>query len=179
MVRKHSKDPQKVKLLLDKLRAMAERGEKNERIVAKIKLEDLLVKYDIQGNYDKSNKRIFKVKDWADHKNLLLQCIVDTKPYARMEGYKAGKKIIVELDELEYILVSEKWEFYWKEYLIQKEALFAAFVLKNKIGIGNNYGDEEIIMPIDIKMVAKLTNLMTSSPFVNKRQKTLPTEIKF
>lgn len=164
------KDQKKLKELLDKLKAMAERGEKNERIVAQIKLEDLIRKYGILSHESKSNKRIIKVKDWLEHKNLLLQCIIDTKPDAKMEGYKAGKKIMVVLNDLEYILVCEKLEFYWKKYLHQKDALFIAFVVKNRIGIEGNDGEKVKEIRIDVKKAASFVNAMETNQFINKRQ---------
>ena len=123
-----SSDPNKVKLQLEKLKAMAEQGEKHERKVALQKMYALMRKHGFSSG--DSNYRTFKVTDWNDHKNLLLQCILDTKPNAEMEGNKTSKKIHVTLNDYEFVAVLEKWDFYWKELLQQKKALFIAFVVK-------------------------------------------------
>lgn len=163
-------DHEKIQALLLKLKAMAERGEAHERDVAQIKLDDLIAKYNLEPGKAKNDKRIFKVRDWAEHKNLLLQCIIDVKANAKMEGDKTGKKIYVELEDLEYIEVCEKWDYYWKEFLIQKEGLFTAFVVKNKIGTNGNDEKNTDLNEDRISETVKFMAVIDQKKFANKNK---------
>ena len=88
-----SKNSLKIEALLSKLKAMAEGGEEHEREVALTKMNELLKKYGLNSASYKKQEREFKVLDWTDHKNLLLQCIIDSKHTAKMKGDKSRKRI--------------------------------------------------------------------------------------
>lgn len=89
------RDIETVRKLISKLKDMAEKGEKGEREVAFEKLKEILKKYKLteQGVLKPLAKNCtFKLSDWHDHLNLLVQCIQDTKPGVAMDGDKKGKK---------------------------------------------------------------------------------------
>jgi hypothetical protein len=173
MIEQIENDPQRIKVLLSKLKAMAERGEKHERDVAKLKMKQLLAKYGLRQSKTNSNYRTFKVTDWGDHKNLLLQCIIDTRPYAQMSGNKTYKKIYAELDSYQYIEVLAKWNYYWNELVQQKKALFIAFVVKNDIGIIDNYNNESEIKSYDMESVLNIMGTLKGERFKNSQQKVI------
>lgn len=165
-----SEATEKAHKLLDKLTAMAERGEKHESQVAALKIKQLQKKYSLN-NRSLNNQRVFKVQDWADHKNLLLQCIIDSKPTAKMEGDKTKKAILVDLTEQEFIEVNEKWKFYWKKLSIQKDALFAAFVIKNKIGVNRLNNTPEDTRVYDINSIIKFVKTIDEKPLKRSQKK--------
>ena len=170
-----SNDSSKIKALLDKLKALAERGEKHERNTARLKMNALMRKHGFSSG--DSNYRTFKVSDWADHKNLLLQCILDTKPNAKMEGNKVSKKIHVTLNDYEFIEVLEKWDFYWKELLQQKKALFIAFVVKHNIGTNVNHNYPSAVKSFDMESVVKITGVLKNNKYKSRHQKAIGCEI--
>ncbi len=161
--------------LIPKLIAMAEKGEPGERDVAKEKLKQLLKKYSLSENdlqKSKSKERVFKVNDWDDHMNLLLHCILDTKPEASMNGDKKARKICVLLTDLEYLEVAEKFNFYWSEYIKLKHSVFAAFILKNEIGIVEGVAEENS-NDFHIEKITELIKNIEAKPFTNLKRKKL------
>jgi hypothetical protein len=169
------RDIETVKNLVSKLKAMAERGEKGERDVAFAKLKEILKKYNLkeQGVLQPLVKNyVFKVSDWHDHLNLLVQCIQDTKPGVAMDGDKKGKKLFVELNDIEYLEVMEKVSFYWEEYTRLRASVFAAFVLKNKIGIIGN-SDSNCKNEFNVDEIVECMKVINEKPFKDNSQRSL------
>ncbi|OFY87773.1 MAG: hypothetical protein A3F72_02725 [Bacteroidetes bacterium RIFCSPLOWO2_12_FULL_35_15] len=152
--------------LIAKLRTMATRGgTPAERAIASIKLQELSVKYNI--NLDEyfipvpKKKRVIKVADWSDSKNIMVHCILDTVPSAHIEGNDYGKKLIVSLSDKEYNEVIAKFAHYHESFLKEKDALLQAFILKNNLGVENcEASDEEKDGDIDaiLKYISIIEN---------------------
>ena len=95
---------------------MADKGEGGEKENAKIKLRELLERYNIKKFEEKaSKKRVFKLADFNDCKTIMIHCIIDTLKSAKIEGYKAKKEIYCKLTDEQYAFVTiptgEKIEF--------------------------------------------------------------------
>lgn len=169
------RDIETVKKLVSKLKVMAEKGERAEREVANAKLKEILKKYNLTevGVLQPLVKNyVFKVSDWHDHLNLLVQCIQDTKPGVAMDGDKRGKKLFVELNDIEYLEVMEKINFYWEEYTRLRASVFAAFVLKNNIGIAGNK-EETCKNEFNIDEIVEYMKVINEKPFKDSNQKQL------
>jgi len=107
-------DSKKIKSLITKVKALADKGEGGEKENAKKKLSELLDKYNITKFEEKKyKKRTFKLADFNDCKTIMTHCIIDTNKNACIEGYKAKKELYVKLTDGEYIDVCEKFNHYY------------------------------------------------------------------
>jgi hypothetical protein len=162
---------QKLIELVKKLNEMALRGEPNERLVAKKKLDEITKKYKVK--IDKltsvnSKKRIFKLVSYTDEKDILVHSILDTNPDAKLLGNEHLRQIYATLTDEEYKTVKEKFNFYWNEYLKERNALLAAFILKNDIGIVDSQEEE---MEKDISAIINYMDVLSSTKFNQKKLK--------
>ena len=141
-------DLAKIKSLINKVKALSEKGVGGEKENAKIKLKELLDKYNLKKFKENESKlRTFKLADFGDCKTIMTHCIIDTKKDAEIEGYKTKKELYCKLTDMEYIEVCEKFNHYYPEFHKQREAFIKAFIIKNDLGIidsGQNDEDENL-----------------------------------
>jgi len=162
---------QKLIELAKKLNEMALKGEPNERLVAKKKLNEISEKYNI--NFDKftisvnCKKRVFKLKSYSDEKDILVHSIIDTNPDVKLFGNEQLRQIYATLSDEEFKNVKEKFSFYWNEYLKERDALLAAFILKNDIGIVASKNDEE--MDKDVTEIINYMDNLSPKKFNQKK----------
>jgi hypothetical protein len=162
---------QKLIELAKKLNEMALKGEPNERLVAKKKLNEISKKYNI--NFDKittsvnCKKRVFKLKSYSDEKDILVHSILDTNPDVKLFGNEQLRQIYATLSDEEFKNVKEKFSFYWNEYLKERDALLAAFILKNDIGIVASKNDEE--MDKDVTAIINYMDNLSPKKFNQKK----------
>ena len=136
MAKIKNNDSKKIRELIKKVKVLAERGEKGERDVAKVKLKELMEKYQLtKFEESKSKKRSFKLVDFNDCKTIMVHCILDTKKTAQVEGDERKKELYCGLTDEEYIDVCEKFNHYYPEFCNQREAFVKAFILTNNLGI--------------------------------------------
>lgn len=132
----------KKKQLLNKLKALAERGVGGEKETAQRKLQELMEKYEIDENDlsdDKKEKYQFKYKNEFE-KKLIKQIAYRTfkKEWSeRMYTYSKGREkksiMLIECTKAEEIQLKIEYEFYkdlWKE---EAEFLFNVFIQKHRI----------------------------------------------
>ena len=132
----------KKKQLLNKLKALAERGVGGEKETAQRKLQELMEKYEIDENDlsdDKKEKYQFKYKNEFE-KKLIKQIAYRTfkKEWSeRMYTYSRGRGkrsiMLIECTKAEEIQLRIEYEFYkdlWKE---EAEFLFNVFIQKHRI----------------------------------------------
>ena len=128
--------------VINKLKVMAKRGEPNERKIAKVKLKEFEIKYRKKSNVNNTNevrrKRIFKVHNWHESKNILFQIIREIEPKLKITGIKKENKISIAATNLEYNTISKLFDFYWKAYLIEKEIFTKSYILKNVMQINSD-----------------------------------------
>mgnify|MGYP006951022856 FL=1 len=130
----------KKKQLLNKLKALAERGVGGEKETAQRKLQELMEKYEIDENDlsdDKKEKYQFKYKNEFE-KKLIKQIAYRTfkKEWSeRMYTYSRGRGkrsiMLIECTKAEEIQLRIEYEFYkdlWKE---EAEFLFNVFIQKH------------------------------------------------
>lgn len=146
MRKNNNSDSKKIKELIRKVRTLAERGDKGEREVAKEKLRELMNKYHIKKfEESKSKKRSFKLADFNDCKTIMIHCILDTQPKAKVEGSLQKKELYCNLTDEEYIDVCEKFNHYFPEFHKQRDFFVKAFILSNDLGIVEDvFGEDEI-----------------------------------
>ncbi len=153
--------------LIKKLRTMATRGgTPAEKNLAKIKLKELAEKYKI--NPDEyyvdipKKKKVFKVADWDDYKNIMVHCILDTAPFTEITGSQSERKLIANLTTKEFDEVLKKFSHYYELFRKEKEALLAAFILKNNLGIiDNEITDDK--MEEDINSILKYLSILDNN----------------
>jgi hypothetical protein len=136
-------DSKKIKSLIKKVKELADRGDDNERDVAKMKLAELMNKYNLKKFEPKIKKRSFKLANYEDCKDIMVHCIIDTNSKSEIEGSLQKKELYVKLTDEEYVDVCEKFNHYYPEYYKQKQLLLKAFILKNEIGIVQSENDEQ------------------------------------
>lgn len=159
----------KKKQLLNKLKALAERGVGGEKETAQRKLQELMEKYEIDENDlsdDKKEKYQFKYKNEFE-KKLIKQIAYRTfkKEWSeRMYTYSRGRGkrsiILIECTKAEEIQLRIEYEFYkdlWKE---EAEFLFNVFIQKHRIfdpeGSCKKDGENLIFFIINIDIVCTL-----------------------
>ena len=159
MAKLNNSDSTKIRSLIKKVKALAEHGELGEKESAKVKLNQLLDKYQIKIFEEaKKKKRSFKLADFGDCKTIMVHCIFDTDSIAKIEGSKQKKELYCKLTDEEYIDVCEKFNHYYPDFYRQREAFIKAFILKNDLGIVDGDGDDDI----EQEMVSNINNLMNS-----------------
>jgi hypothetical protein len=143
-------DSKKIKLLINKVKALADKGEGGEKETAKKKLSELLTKYNIKKfEESKYKKRSFKLANFDDCRTIMVHCILDTKPDVSIEGSKQKKELYCKLTDEQYIDVCQKFNHYYPEFHRQHEAFVMAFIIKNDLGIvkgddNSNLDDNDI-----------------------------------
>jgi uncharacterized membrane protein YcgQ (UPF0703/DUF1980 family) len=144
MAQLNQSDSKKIKNLMVKVKALAERGENGEMDNAKQKLKELMQKYQItKFEEQKYKKRSFKLADYNDCKTIMVHCILDSSPDAEIDGSLQKKELYCKLTDEQYIDVCEKFNHYFPEFHKQREAFVKAFIIKNNLGIENTVSDEE------------------------------------
>ncbi len=134
----HNPDLDKIKELLKKVGALAERGIEGEKEAAKGKLKILLDKYHLtlsELTKNRKTKREFNLKNTGDCATILLHCILDTDPKAKVWITPSLRKTTTWLNPEQFINVTEKFKYYWKLYEIQKKSFLHAFLIKNNLGL--------------------------------------------
>ncbi len=153
--------------LIAKLRTMAARGgTPAEKSLAELKLKELSEKYSI--NPDEyfidipKKKRVFKVADWNDYKNIMVHCILDTAPFTEITGNESELKLIANLSTKEFDEVLKKFSHYYELFRKEKEALLVAFILKNNLGIIDNEMPDDKIEE-DINSILKYLSILDNN----------------
>jgi|694.fasta_scaffold113211_6 hypothetical protein len=163
MAKINNSDLNKIKVLISKVEALADKGVGGEKENAKIKLKELLDKYNIKKFKENENKlRTFKLVDFADCKTIMTHCIIDTKKDAEIEGYKTKKELYCKLTDKEYIEVCEKFNHYYPEFYKQREAFIKAFIIKNDLGIIDSGQNNEVE---DLSMINNMLKSVSQNKF--------------
>jgi hypothetical protein len=163
MAKIKNSDLNKIKVLISKVEALADKGVGGEKENAKIKLKELLDKYNIKKFKENENKlRTFKLVDFADCKTIMTHCIIDTKKDAEIEGYKTKKELYCKLTDKEYIEVCEKFNHYYPEFYKQREAFIKAFIIKNDLGIIDSGQNNEVE---DLSMINSMLKSVSQNKF--------------
>lgn len=165
MAKINNSDSKKIKELIKKVKILSERGEKNERFVAKAILKDLMAKYQIKKfDEDKNKKRVFKLVDFGDCKTIMVHCILDTKPKASVDGSKQKKELYCSLTDEEYVSVCEKFNHYYPEFVKQREVFVKAFILANNLGIVDGESD---VNDGDVNEIKKMLGNVKATNYKN------------
>jgi hypothetical protein len=159
--------------LLMKLKVMSERGTPNERISAQNKLDYICKKHRLNINEifppKPLKKRTFRLHSFTDEKDILVHCILDSSPESEITGNESTHQIHVKLSDKDYKEVLDKYQHYWKLYLKEREALLAAFIIKNNLGIVANSSTEEEIYE-DVESVINYLQVVKEHEY-NSNQK--------
>jgi hypothetical protein len=167
-------DSNKIKKLILKVKELAERGEKGERENAKVKLKELMDKYQML-KFDITNKpksRTFKLVDFDDCRAIMTHCILDTRSNSKIEGDKRKKELYCELTDEQYVDVCEKFNHYYPDYFSQKDAFLKAYIIKNELGVC----DEDMIEDSednDIDKIISNSKKITKNKYKSEKWKKL------
>lgn len=141
MNNQHNPDLEKIKELLKKVQVLAERGIAGEKEAAKGKLKILLAKYNVSLSEiikNRKTKREFSLKNTGECATILLHCILDTEPKAKVWITPSLRKATTWLNPQQFITVTEKFKYYWQLYETQKKNFLHAFLIKNNLGLEPN-----------------------------------------
>lgn len=126
--------------LVKKLKALAERGIGGEKVNAEEQLKKLIEKYNINlSDLDEPilQYRIFKFDEKDEfHKKFVRQIILSV--IGLKEFYYSGlihNNWAVEIDDIQFIEISEKLDFYWPIFKSDLEIFYTAFVQKNELTV--------------------------------------------
>lgn len=164
----------KIKELLLKLKFFSEVGEAAEKENATDKLNKALIKHGITlADLEKEERetRTFKIKDKSDSLNVLVQCIYDVYTDAKISQAVNSLKIFCDLNSSEYVEVLEKYNHYYNYWLKEKNQLFVAFLVKNRLGTDRKSSvqiDEE-----EQNSIMKKMEVMKDNKFIDKNLKML------
>jgi len=164
MAKLKNSDLSKIKSLANKLNNLYEKGDKNEKDVAKSKLDSLLKKYSIK-SYNDLNvyKREFKLADWNDCLIIMTHCILDTVNI-EIEGDKKAKCLYCNLTDSQYIEVCEKFNHYYPMFVNQRDNFIKAFLLANDLGIID--ADDKDVSDFDINGIAEVSKIVKSKKLI-------------
>lgn len=163
----------KKKQLLNKLKALAERGVGGEKETAQRKLEDLMRKYGVEEadlSDEKKENFEFKYKNKFE-KQLILQIANKTfgdewfdRIYTYSRGIGKRSIILIECTKFEETQIRIEYEFYkelWKE---EVEFLFSVFIQKHNIfdlnGSSKNNTAEHKYSEKELKRMAMMEMLL-------------------
>lgn len=145
--------PEKTKSLILKLKILSERGDGAEKDSAYVMLEKFLTKNNLTINdienideYKKYYTFSYVGGTWVE--NLLFQIYANVIDTYQLD-YKRSKQtrsILFELTPTQFAEISIKFEVYKKQYKIEQEKLFVAFVNAHKLyplTATNSLNDEE------------------------------------
>lgn len=137
------KDSKSIKKLIEKVKPLAERGEMGEKDSANEKLRYLYKVYKVKKSEERKNKkRSFKLLDFGDCKTIMVHSILDSSPTAEIQGNEISKELYCKLTDEQYDEVCQKFNYYYAEYIKQRESFLKAFILKNNLGIHDSISEE-------------------------------------
>ncbi len=169
------KDTAKVKELLAKLEDMAKYGaEAGERESARARIDEIAKKHGIKeslwDNGKSFNDKAFVCRS-EEYKSLLVHCIFDTKPTAKVFDNGAVRLgLLADINDLEYIEVMEKMKHYWDAYVKERGFLLKAFIVKHKIGtVDVSESDSAAISTLEYNAIKHRASVIAEKPFKQKK----------
>jgi hypothetical protein len=126
---------EEIKKKAEKLKALADRGERGERDNAREQLEKLLKRHGLSREdvFGHEINRVFIVTTLNESSKILEKVIRSINPKAVMsvEQNKSKLTIKVALSDAEYIEVKQKYLYFWRSFNEEKQLLFSAFLNKH------------------------------------------------
>lgn len=126
--------------LAKKLYELSKRGESGEKENAASKLESVMKKYGITMDMlsdDEMKERVFLAEDGLERKFLwqIMSSVVGERStfYSKADSKKKKKRVFVKLTDIEFIEISEKFDFYWQKYNEDVMIFYKAFIQKNHL----------------------------------------------
>lgn len=165
----HTPDLDKIKELVNKVEALALRGVGGEKEAAKEKLKILLKKYGLalkELQSQRKTKRMFSLKNTGDCAVILDHIICDVDPKAKVWISPSIRKLTVWLNPEQFIEVSEKFRYFWKLYVKQKELFLHAFLVKNNLGIDPNVNCSDTMTEEEIDELRKMISAVEKGNFM-------------
>lgn len=165
----------KIKEILLKFKALSEKGDGGEKTTATEMLNKALKKHGLTlEDLEKEEKeaRTFKIKDRGDSSIILAQCIWDVVPNAEIKQNTKKLEIYCYLSASDFVEVSEKYKHYYNIWLKEKKEFLTAYILRNKIGIGEPSGESKLSEEEQLSIVNKMVSIKDNK-FINKNLKQL------
>jgi len=151
--------------LAKKLKALAERGEGGEKVNAFDQLQKLIKKYDLNLEDFETAKLSYRVFafDMHDetHKKFVRQVIISVIGLTDM--YYNGlihNNWAVEIDDLQYVEISEKIDFYWPIFKREMEIFYTAFVQKNDLTLNVPEGEMPTLSEAELQKLRQAFKMM-------------------
>jgi hypothetical protein len=125
--------PSKLRTLIRKLKALAAGGVGGEAEQAKIKLAELLEKYDIQLDDVQEHIRIWELTTLNEGSVILKDVIKSICPEAviNVKQYKSRLTIEVAMSDADYQEAVYKYKFVWSAYNRERQLFLSAFKNRN------------------------------------------------
>ena len=123
----------KLKKLIKKLKALAERGVGGEAVNAQSKLDALLKKHNIKLDDVSEFLRIWELTTLNESSVILEKVIHSVAPDSTINVKRNKSRLTIEvaLSDEEYMEVKDKYRFIWAGYNSERQTFIAAFFNKN------------------------------------------------
>lgn len=158
---------EKQKALLQKLKALAERGVGGEKEGAERKLKQLMAKYGVdQLELEGDQVSRYEIKYRGEfEKRLLSQIIYRARndkegQYHRRYGQGSRSILIVECTKAQEIQIRIEFDFYRELLKEEQELLFQAFIQKHRIFRESSGESEEIRTPEEMERLERMWAMM-------------------
>ena len=158
---------EKKKALLQKLKALAERGMGGEKEGAERKLKQLMAKYGVdQLEFEEDQVARYEIKYRGEFEHRLLSQIIyrvrndKEGQFFRRHGKGSKSILIAECTKAQEIQIRIEFEFYRDLLKEEQELLFEAFIQKHRI-FGDSSGEEpEIQTPEEMERLERMWAMM-------------------
>lgn len=124
------------------LKRLAERGVGGEKENAVRLLSQFKEKVKKLNNNPK-RKKTFKMADMVDCKTIMVHCIYDTISEVEITEDLRKKELYVKISNEEYETIVNKFNKYYNDFIIQKQAFVMGYLLKNQLGVNANNEDKD------------------------------------
>lgn len=168
------KDFESIKSKVQKLQALAERGEKGEAINAKRLLDQLLSKYgvsleEIVEAQEEKQQYTFNVKENGYGFTLFTQCYFNVTNEIRMSYRQHRRYVVVELTKMQYVELQALYDWHYhqltKELKRMQKEFTDAYIHKHRIygkRSDENNEEERELSPEDIERLLRVLRYMDS-----------------
>lgn len=168
------KDFESIRSKVQKLQALAERGEKGEALNAKRLLDQLLAKYgvsleEIVEAQEEKQQYTFNVKENGYGFTLSTQCYFNVTNEIRMSYRQRRRYVTVELTKMQYVELQALYDWHYKQLTkdmkrMQKE-FTEAYIQKHRLfgkHSDDNNEEERELSPEDLQRLLRMLNYMDS-----------------
>lgn len=140
--------------LINKIKALADRGIGGEKVNAAAMLAAMMQKYGVTSDdLDSTLLRRFELSYKGIDTKFAVQIVASEVD--RIHKYNKSKTLIFDVTPERFLYIKAKLHFFWKAYNKEHKAFFVAFVMKNQLFTINTKKREEDLTEAEREMYRK------------------------